>query len=126
MTVDRITNDHDLVQAIEVTATDLLQLLVREEVTRTKVFTATRNALNEIVRESNETSGAEAIRLTGAFRTPVVDHNRPPATEALFFQWYISQDDLADLMWRLCGMLTPAASQRVGDKAIITFRTPIR
>lgn len=32
-----------------------------------------------------------------------------------------SEDDFVGLMWRLSKMMKPEASQRVGDKVIITF-----
>lgn len=45
----------DLVPAAEVTAVDLLRLLVRKEATYLQARATTRNALNHIVRKSNET-----------------------------------------------------------------------
>lgn len=93
--MSRIMGKRDLVPAAEVTATDLLRLLVREEATRHYVRVATWDALNQIVRKPNETTAAEAIRLTHTFRTIVLNCNRPHATEALFFWWYTTEDNIS-------------------------------
>lgn len=107
--------ERKFVPAAKVTATDLIRLLVWEEATKPEAHAATQNEFNEIVRRPNQTIAVVATRLTDEFRASLVSHNRPHATEELFF------GDLADLMRRLSQVQTPEASQHVGDKAIITF-----
>lgn len=72
MTVYRITGERDLVPVAEVTATDLPQLRVSEEVIHSQARAATRKALNKVVREPIETIVAAATRLIDAFCAYVV------------------------------------------------------
>lgn len=65
--------------------------------------------------------GAVATQLSNAFHVCVENRNHPHATETLLFGWYISEDELAELMRRLTIMLMPGASQRVGNKSILAF-----
>lgn len=119
MTVYRITGKRDLVSAAEVTATDLLDLMTREEATHSQARAASRATLNQIARRPNKTISAAVSRLADAFLPSIVDRNRPHQTETIFSSRYVPEDNLAGLMRRLSIRLTPEASERVGDKAIV-------
>lgn len=87
--------------------------LVREKTTLPRAHAPTRSAFSLIVRKPYQTIVAGATRLIDAFFASVVSYNRPRATDAPFLWRYISEDDLADLIWCL----------RVGDKTIRSFHT---
>lgn len=117
MTVYRITGEGDLVPAAEVTVKDLLRLLVEEEATHAQAPAATRNALLDITRKPQNTIAVAATWPTNAFRASVVNCNRLHAAEMSYFWRCISEDDLADFMWRLSKNMIPGTSQRVRDKS---------
>lgn len=73
------------IPAAEVTATDSLSLLVREEVTHPQARATTLNAPNRISRTPNESILMAASQLADAFRASVVDRDRPHATETISF-----------------------------------------
>lgn len=60
-------------------------------------------------------------RLTDALRASAMNHDRPHATGRLLFWWFISKDDLADLMRRPSQVVTLEAGQRVHDTSIVIF-----
>lgn len=55
VTVYRITGEHDLLPASEVTATDILRLLEGKEVTQPQADESTRKSLTGITRKPKET-----------------------------------------------------------------------
>lgn len=76
-TVYRITDERDLIPAAEVTSTDLLRLLVKEEVIHPQACVATRNAFDEIIRKADEMIATAVTRLTGAFCASLVNSLAP-------------------------------------------------
>lgn len=120
VTVYRITGKLGLVPAAEVSVTDLLRLLVREGATDPQVR-GWLECTHQIIGKSNEIIAAAASQLTNAFRALVVDRKRPHAVETMSFWRYVPDDDLANFMWHLSGMLTPEARERVDEKVIVTF-----
>lgn len=85
VTTYRISEERDDVTASHVTATDWLRLLVRAKATHHRARVASRDTLYQIARKPNGTIAAAASRLTDASRASIVDHNRPHASEVMFF-----------------------------------------
>lgn len=115
-----IAAKRDQVPPQEVRPTDRLRLLPGEEVTHPEARVFTGKALNGIIRGPKKTIAVAASRFINAFRASVVNYHHPHSTEVLFFCAYSSEDDITDLMRRLCRMLALEASNRVGNKTIVT------
>lgn len=107
VTVYCIMTQRDIMPTSEVPGTDWLRLFVRNEATQSPACAATRDALNGITRKPSETITAATRRLINAFRVQNMDRRRPHATKTMFFGRYIPEDELKNLIHRLCVMVAP-------------------
>lgn len=83
MTVYHIMGERDLVLTAELTATDLLWLLLGE-VTHRQALAATQKTPKDITRKPEEKIAAAATRLTDAFCASAMSYNRLHSIEALY------------------------------------------
>lgn len=81
----RRSGGRGVVPASEVAMTDWLRVSIRAEAIHPQARAITREALNDIARNSNETVAATAAHLIHVFRIATVDRDRPHADEMSFF-----------------------------------------
>lgn len=90
----------------------------RTEATHPEARVVTKKSVNEIAREPNETLAATAGRLVDVFRASTVDRDVPLASEMTsFWRYILPADDFQDLIWRFSVLVTPAASEKIVQKA---------
>lgn len=90
ITVYRLPGKRDQASPDQVTATDLLSLLVGEGAISSLAQTVAKNVLYRMVRGPKKTIVAAAARLVDAFRASAVSSHCPHAIGSLLFWQYIS------------------------------------
>ena len=117
--VYRVSGQIDFVNPKEVTATDWLRWLVRDEAFDNLKQRAAAEALNRIVRHPGEAVTVTAGRFVKAVRAASADPDHPHVTENRYFWRYASTRTMQNLLERFSRMVAPTPADRVGVNSAV-------
>lgn len=110
-------------QKHEVTGTDWLRLLVREQALTSGAVGLAELALEGVTREPNEAWSAAAARVVKHFRVTRINPDRPCASESQYFWRFLSELEMKTLFNRLADVLMPSPFERVGVSGLLLEHT---
>lgn len=107
-----ITGDVQVKSKAEVTCTDFLRLLVREQALTSGAKELADAALDAVSRQPNEAWAAAAARVVKGFRATFANADRPFVSEIRFFWRFVTEANMRTLFTRLADVLMPNPSER--------------
>ena len=114
-----ITGEVMLKQKHEVTCTDWLRLLVREQALTSGARELAETALHAISRQPNEAWAAAAARVVKVYRAWFASADRPFMSETRFFWRFVTEADMNMLFTRLADVLMPNPFERNGVSGLL-------
>lgn len=117
--VFRISGKVNLVPSAQVTMTDWLRLIVREQGLANGYEDFAANALRTVTRRPSESWASAAARVLVVFRATQVDPSHPHITEPTFFWRHITARTMKALYERMVEVLLPNAIDRVGLSGLL-------
>ncbi|CAN0447110.1 unnamed protein product, partial [Pylaiella littoralis] len=118
-----LTGDVQIKRREQVTCTDYLRLLVREQALTSGSRELAETALDAIVRQPNEAWAAAAARVVKVFRATFANADRPCVSETQFFWRFVTEADMRHLFSRLTDVLMPNPFERNGVSSLLLQHT---
>ena len=107
----------------EVTCTDWLRLLVREQALTSGSKELAETALDAVRRQPNEAWSAAAARVVKVFRATFANADRPFVSETQYFWRFMTESDLRILFNHLADVLMPNPFERSGVSSLLLEHT---
>lgn len=118
-----ITGEVQVKRTDEVTCTDCLRLLVREQALTSGAKELAEAALEAVRRQPTEAWAAAAARVVKCFRATFANADRPCVSETQFFWRFVTEADLHTLFTRLTDVLMPNPFERNGVSSLLLEHT---
>ena len=118
-----ITGEVQRKQKEDVTGTDWLRLLVREQALTSISKELALAALDAVSRQPNEAFAAAAARVVKTFRASFANPDRPCVSETQFFWRFVTESDMRILFNHLTDVLMPNPFERNGVSGLLLDHT---